>query len=237
MDFYELLGKYYDDIFPAGENQKEFLLDHVMKGSKVLDVGCATGSYGHHLAKNGVEVIGIDLDEEMVAKANSRKCDNENYYVMDMNKILQIDDYDFDLIYSLGNTIVHANSNYALVKILQSMYSKLRDNGSVIIQIVNYDRIYKDQVTILKELRSNNDEIVFNRSYELLEDEVIFKGKITENSTGDVFESETSLLPLKKEILEDILVTAGFKYPRFFGDFKMAPYNVDSPATIVVATK
>jgi SAM-dependent methyltransferase len=237
MDFYSLLGKYYDDVFPTGQAQKDFLSDAIMPGSKVLDVGCATGGYGHYLGEKGIEVIGIDLDSDMVEKANSRKSENEQYHVLDMRKILQLEDFDFDVVYSLGNTIVHAPSNYSLVKIIQSMYSKLRDNGTLILQIVNYDRIYKDQVTSLKELESKGGEIKFRRSYELEEHEVIFRGEIEEVSTGEKYTSETSLLPVMKETLEDILVTSGFKYPRFFGDFKMSKYTVDSPAIIVVATK
>ncbi|MEV4349520.1 class I SAM-dependent methyltransferase [Actinoplanes sp. NPDC049596] len=41
----------------------------VPRGARILDAGCGTGRVGGHLAELGHEVVGIDLDPELIAAA------------------------------------------------------------------------------------------------------------------------------------------------------------------------
>lgn len=43
-------------------------LDAMLTGYRLLDVGCGTGGY-LHLARNAVEIVGLDYSETMIAKA------------------------------------------------------------------------------------------------------------------------------------------------------------------------
>ena len=53
----------------AGEAR---LVDAMLpRGSRVLDAGCGTGRVGGHLAAAGHEVVGVDLDPELIAAAEA----------------------------------------------------------------------------------------------------------------------------------------------------------------------
>ena len=43
----------------------------VPRGSRILDAGCGAGRVGGHLAKAGHEVVGVDLDPQLVAAARA----------------------------------------------------------------------------------------------------------------------------------------------------------------------
>jgi SAM-dependent methyltransferase len=63
----------YDERAAAGENvhgEADFVLRYAPRS--VLDAGCGTGRVGRELARRGVEVVGVDLDPDMLATARRR---------------------------------------------------------------------------------------------------------------------------------------------------------------------
>lgn len=50
-----------------------FLLAHVPAGARVLDVGCGEGRFTEALAERGARAIGIDVAEEPLRRARSRR--------------------------------------------------------------------------------------------------------------------------------------------------------------------
>lgn len=63
----------YDRRAAAGENvhgEADFVM-RLAPGS-VLDAGCGTGRVARELARRGVDVVGVDLDESMLATARRR---------------------------------------------------------------------------------------------------------------------------------------------------------------------
>ena len=69
----ELYDAAYDRRAAAGENvhgEADFVMRYSPRS--VLDAGCGTGRVGRELARRGVEVVGVDLDAEMLATARIR---------------------------------------------------------------------------------------------------------------------------------------------------------------------
>jgi SAM-dependent methyltransferase len=63
----------YDERAAAGENvhgEADFVMRFAP--ASVLDAGCGTGRVARELARRGVDVVGVDLDEEMLATARRR---------------------------------------------------------------------------------------------------------------------------------------------------------------------
>lgn len=63
----------YDERAAAGENvhgEADFVMRYA-PGS-VLDAGCGTGRVARELARRGVDVVGVDLDPDMLATARRR---------------------------------------------------------------------------------------------------------------------------------------------------------------------
>ncbi|MGL4854703.1 MAG: class I SAM-dependent methyltransferase, partial [Lentisphaeria bacterium] len=69
---YRDIAKHYDKIFPFAEERITFLKKFLPKGKTILDLGCGTGKYTAKLNQDGYDVIGFDVDKEMlkVAKKN-----------------------------------------------------------------------------------------------------------------------------------------------------------------------
>ncbi len=63
----------YDERAAAGENVHGEA-DFVMRSTprSVLDAGCGTGRVARELARRGVDVVGVDLDPDMLATARRR---------------------------------------------------------------------------------------------------------------------------------------------------------------------
>ena len=52
----------------------------------MLDAGCGTGRVGRELARRGVDVVGVDLDDEMLATAR-RKAPDVDWRLADLSVI------------------------------------------------------------------------------------------------------------------------------------------------------
>ena len=68
----------YERAAQAGSNvhgEADFLMR--LSPSSVLDAGCGTGRVARELARRGVEVVGVDLDDEMLATARRKAPDLE----------------------------------------------------------------------------------------------------------------------------------------------------------------
>lgn len=93
------------------------LLEKYCPGKKILDYGCGNGVHSAVLAKNGNEVIGIDLSEkslEIARKkvANKSFKDKLKFIAMDCEK-LDFPDNSFDVIFD-GGTFSSIDLNKAL---------------------------------------------------------------------------------------------------------------------------
>ncbi len=52
--------------------RRQFLLEHVRAGERVLDVGCGEGYFAVELVRAGAHVVGIDVAEEPLRRARGR---------------------------------------------------------------------------------------------------------------------------------------------------------------------
>ena len=66
--FYESIAKVYDYIFPKNRKQLEFVesIKKISIEEKILDIGCATGNLTELLGEKTGNVVGIDLDKELL---------------------------------------------------------------------------------------------------------------------------------------------------------------------------
>ncbi|HEY6005177.1 MAG TPA: methyltransferase domain-containing protein [Anaeromyxobacter sp.] len=56
-------------------------------GQLVLDLGCAVGDQAAALAARGARVIGVDLNEELLAEARSRSIDGAEFRLLDLRTL------------------------------------------------------------------------------------------------------------------------------------------------------
>ena len=87
-------GTYY----LAYRDLPEIIFDNV-QGKKALDFGCGAGRSTRFLRKLGFDAIGIDISEDMIARA--REIDPQgDYRLIDDNSLSRIENGSFDLVLS-----------------------------------------------------------------------------------------------------------------------------------------
>lgn len=103
-------------------------------------------------------VEAIDFDTQMINYA-LKKHSNVQFKVMDMKNIERY----HDGIYCIGNTLVHLDDETEIKNMVEKFYHCLNENGTLVIQIVNYDRILKNHIETLPLIK--NDKVEFIRHY------------------------------------------------------------------------
>jgi 2-polyprenyl-3-methyl-5-hydroxy-6-metoxy-1,4-benzoquinol methylase len=106
--FYDLLSKNYDTATQGAfkwtppVEALNLVRPHLTKRSKILDVGVGTGQVSGPLAKEGHEVHGVDISEEML-KATKSKFPEMTVHSMDLADGLSgLSEKEFDLVLAIG---------------------------------------------------------------------------------------------------------------------------------------
>lgn len=241
MSFYQQLNHYYDLLFPANPAQIKFIENHCAAGSRILDIAAGTGNQALLLAKKGFEVTATDNEQEMVEKMKE-KAENDhvalNVIRLSMEKIELLDTTTFDMIICIGNSIVHLQSLEHIRQMITNLYKMLENDGTLIIQTVNYDRIIAEHITKLPIIKKP-EGITFARTYDFQNDKILFTGALTVEMDGETqfFENAVELYPLQSYEMVSVLQEAGFSEIALYGDFQGQEYSIASPAMIVMAKK
>lgn len=235
--FYAEIARYYDYIFPLSAEKLNLINDLAGNNSKdILDVASGSGLYSKKLSDNGYNVTAIDLDNEMInkLKEKDKKIDAKVLNMLDIEKLNK----KFDLIFSIGNSIVHLENNEMIKKFLYSVKSSLSENGKLLIQIVNYDRILEKNIKRLPTIKNNEENLVFERYYEYLEQEHKINFKTILKVNNSTFENNVLLHPITSEEIKGLLKEVGFSSINFYGDFTQSNYEpIDSFPLIIIAKK
>jgi 2-polyprenyl-3-methyl-5-hydroxy-6-metoxy-1,4-benzoquinol methylase len=242
MKFYKELSKVYDTVFPKDEKTLNFLLKDLKSNSKVLDLACGTGTYSLALALKGHRVDAIDLDEEMIQLAKGKGGLYANFAQGDMTKLQEeFQGKKYDLVFCIGNSIVHLKNKEKIEKFIQDIYEVLTDDGALTVQIVNYDRIIKHDIKALPTIERPEKGVKFIRNYDYKKEEekVEFQAEliINKNDKEEIYENSVDLIALQKDEINDMFNNAGFKDIKIYGNFSEEEYNEDSFALVIKAVK
>lgn len=242
MKFYKELSRVYDTVFPKDEKTLNFLLKDLKSNSKVLDLACGTGTYSLALALKGHRVDAIDLDEEMIQLAKGKGGLYANFVHGDMTKLQEeFQGKKYDLVFCIGNSIVHLKNKERIEKFIQDIYEVLTDDGALTVQIVNYDRIIKQDIKALPTIERPEKGVKFIRNYDYKKEEgkVEFQAEliINKNDKEEICENSVDLVALQKDEINDMFHKAGFKDIKIYGNFSEEEYSEDSFALVIKAMK
>jgi len=258
MNFYTSIAPYYDVLFPYDETQITFLesaLESVFVGENpepmvtatarprfFLDIGCGTGTILLAFRNRFSKVYGLDLDEELLKKAEEKgNFLPENNIVFVNGNMLNLDtlavETSFDAITCLGNTLPHLTGANQVNYFLSMVYQRLTKDGIFVFQIINYDRILAGAIRGLPTIETQ--DLTFERYYtEQKPDGIIdFETILSDPAGGRTIRNSVRLKPLQRQEIETGLAFAGFKTYRLFGDYTGAAYTSDSFLLIGICKK
>ncbi len=134
QDFLEELSKKERDFW---HSNKDRIFKKLIKGDKILEIGCGSGSLIKSLSRDGREIIGLDISEEYLELAK-KKCEGLNVTLI-KEDILEFDTEEkFDSIVMLG-VIEHIEDDVALLKKINKW---LVPGGELYILTSAYPRLY-----------------------------------------------------------------------------------------------
>ncbi len=239
MALYDDLSVVYDIVFPENTQATGFLAKGLDPGSRILDLACGTGNYTHALIQKGHDVYSIDLDELMIQAAKRKYPDKAgNFFTGDMLSIDSIfEGQSFDMIYCIGNSIVHLPGREAIRKLTEKVFSLLNDNGMFIIQIVNYDKIVRCRIDSLPPIVREKEGVSFIRNYTFdnSQEYVNFNTELCYDD--EKIANSVKLVALQSGDLTDIVKSAGFTKVQLFGSYDEPEHTANSNATIIKAFK
>jgi len=141
----------------------------------------------------------------------------------------------YDLIFCIGNSLVHLNDNKEILHFLKACKNSLNLRGKLLIQIVNYDRVLAKDVKNLPTIKNEEIGLVFERYYEYLSEEQKIDFKTILRINGKEIENHVLLHPIKSKELLGLLKKSGFTDIITYGGFNKEEYEqlVSFPLIIV----
>jgi len=117
--------------------QKEYL-DFFSSGKKVLDLGCGRGEFMELLTEKGIEVRGIDINEQMIAICRDKGLDCQKADILET--LAGCEDNSLGGIFS-SQVIEHLPPPY-LKRLIELAYFKLAPSSPIILETVNPTSVF-----------------------------------------------------------------------------------------------
>ena len=131
-----LLVSVYDDLNPWGPSDEFYYQLAKTRGGSVLDVGCGTGTLACRLAKEGVEVSGVDPAPAMLQIASEKPGGKDARWHESDVKSLKLEE-EFHTIVMTGHAFQVFLSDLELRDSLQSIVRHLSPQGVFVFESRN----------------------------------------------------------------------------------------------------
>ena len=245
-EFYDRLSADYDVMtgfvrrFPQEEGTFRKLVNQY-RIATAMDAGCGTGFHSCLLARLGVEVTGVDVSTEMLARAAKHANElrlNVKFVESAFGDIEERVHATVDSVFCLGNSLVHLLSREEILKSLRSFWAVLHPGGSAFIQILNFDRVLSRRSRV-QSVKEEGDKI-FIRFYDFEENGLRFNILTLRRTPAGVQHQLDSVLlrPMGSAELSECLAVAGFRHITMFGNARLEEFDRDTSADLfVVGTK
>ncbi|MEJ6949497.1 class I SAM-dependent DNA methyltransferase [Natronospora cellulosivora (SeqCode)] len=235
--FYTEIARYYDYIFPVKKAKLDLVKELAGEPPKqILDLACGSGGYSVALNSTGYNITAVDLDQKMIENLKAKENEIDAYH-LNMLNIEEIEKK-FDLIFCIGNSLVHLQDNQEIHNFLQLAKNSLKEGGKLLLQIVNYDRVLAKEVKSLPTIENEEVDLVFERYYDYLPKKHKIEFKTILKVDNQEMENQVLLHPIKSKELLSLLQESAFVNIKFYGSFKKDAYDpITSFPLIVVAEK
>jgi SAM-dependent methyltransferase len=167
--FGDLYARYYDLLYSDKDYKSE--VDYVnrliktnkAKAKTLLDMGCGTGRHAELFCDMGYTVHGIDLSEDMLTIAETRRKEKEDKLSFSHSNIQALNlDKKFDVVVSLFHVMSYQNSNEELIKAFETAKKHLNDGGIFIFDFWYGPAVLRDLPTT-RVKRLENEHIKVTR--------------------------------------------------------------------------
>ncbi len=224
----------------ATERETEFAVRALglREGDRVLDLACGHGRHAIALARRGMVVTGQDLNEDylQMARDGAARAGVEIKTVHgDMRDIPFADE--FDSVINMFTAFGYFDSEDEDLRVLQAVAKALKTGGKLLLDTINREWVLSNYVQ--NDWRTDDDGNTYleHREFDLMtgRNRVTFSIVSADGSRRESPGHDVRLYALTE--LARLLDIAGLRLYATYGDYDGAPYAIDTPRMIAVATK
>lgn len=235
-----LLVSIYDDLNPWAPSDEFYYQLAMTRGGRVLDLSCGTGMLACRLAKEGMDVVGVDPAPAMLEVAQEKPGgDRVRWHESDAQS-LNLEE-DFQTVIMTGHVFQVILNDIDLRSSLQTIVRHLAPEG-----VFAFESRNPRAQTWLDWRTGSDPHKIHNRIHGEIEvandsSDPDVNGVVqlrTLYRFTDLGETRTSTSPLRfieRDALETHLKFAGFSSMQWFGGWIGEPFHEESPEIVVVA--
>lgn len=240
MESIKNLVEYYDELYPVTLAQQTFYETLVQKFSppaKFLGIGCGTGVLCHRLAKDAVDVTGLETQRELLDSANlkyrSQLMAMRFFQMSTLEMTRFLGKKFYNVISCLNNRVTFIHDKTLMRKFFFDCKELLADGGKLALQLFNFEKFKGAPKCQLPELCS--PRVRYQSSLIRLSDGICkLSSCLEKNGKLIPVYDEARVYPLTKTEIEEFSKEAGFKSAQFFSGFDGLSYEPDSDYLLAV---
>lgn len=221
--------EYYDDFFPTSEEQMKFFSESAkdyFAPVKFLNIGSNTGSLAILLAKQGFDVTGTEMWQELLDSASLKRRTqllSIRFFKLSSSEITRYLGKGFyNIVFNLDGRIPLLGSRDKVENFFKDAKTLLTKNGKLILAICNFDYLKNsNKNTITKE----SSRAVFKCDFDFSKkDTALLTQKVIHNGDKEFTVLENiPVYPISREELITFSKAAGFSKVNFYSDYTKNP--------------
>ena len=208
------------------------------EGDRVLDLACGHGRHAVALARRGMVVTGQDLNEDYLKMAQGGAAQagvRIDTVHSDMRDIPFTDE--FNAVINMFTAFGYFDSEDEDFRVLQAVANALKTGGKLLLDTLNREWVLSNYVQNDWHTDDDGNTFLEHREFDLVtgRNRVTFSIVDADGTRRESPGHDVRLYTLTE--LTRLLNAAGLRLSATYGDYDGAPYAINTPRMIVVATK
>lgn len=226
---------------------------------RVIDVGCGSGMHALTWAGWGLDVVGADVDDSMLAQAEANRAKAAEAIAAAGGSIAFVKHGfgelaaaglgAFDALTCAGNALPHVARHAGLREAFDDFAAVLRPGGVLVLHLLNHDRLLSQKVRSIPPVVRETEEgtRVFLRVIDYAEDAILFdfitmqrpRDAWATGAAWDVTSRRSAHTALPGDVLLPALEVAGFGDVKRYGNHAGALFDpaVDESVVLVAVRR
>ena len=228
--YYHILYRHRDDQDAAHflENIIRFL--KLNSRHKILDLACGKGRHSIYLNKKGFDVIGVDLSEANIQKANIYANNRLTFIQKDMRNLGFKKEFDFVL--NLFTSFGYFEDDQENEKVIKQVAKSLNDGGVLFLDFLNPAWVVNKLVS---EETKTIDGIDFH--IERREEDGYIVKDIRFQAEGKDYGYQERVKAITCEEFKHYFISAGLMLEEIFGDYDLNSFDESSSERMIFVAR
>jgi len=227
----------YDSLFPSGGPSDQFYLEEARRsGGRILELGCGSGRLTIPIAREGIDIVGVDLSRAMLERARA-KASQSGVKV----EFVEADMRSFDLpgkfaaILIPGNSLLHLVGVDDLKQCLASVRRHLAPGGRLIFDISKWS-LSRFDAARHPQFQIGEISVDETGTYDAANQIRHIVWYVSKPGQPDYLVTEYQLRVIFPQELLLLLDATGFRLDARYGEFPREPFESSSPRQICICS-